>query len=538
MRWSHPWRPFAGNGETTPATARDYDDLDEATAGVPPTASGLRAVTRAIDRWFAVEVEALEKEAHESAANWAQAGLPRADAMPEGELPPEQALHRRASEIFTQWVQKMTTRVQDAIEANMQRARQALNDMTFALEEIRRAHTEMADIDARATSLEGANRGRESSFGFASYWSWWWFVPAIILLIAVDWVANVPVFQELLPQDADISNAWAVLAAEAELHGALAGLYRMWYRIALAPEVAILALGVIIFLVVLAHIFGESVRRIVSVHEEDVPEAGRSVRQYRRQFWIPAAVGLIGGVAVVAFLFLARERILTFAESRLENVEQQMSALDAQVARATAAGDATEVARLSSQRPALEDELATRRERRNYAERIQATNTPIAILNAVLFLTAALLGYLKVRDSVTASDPQDPRLVDLRERRRELRALIARDRERVRDADRDAREALAWAEFLSQSKPFEDWEGRRDRLARVVPLFRSENARLRGVDPQNVAAFRVEPRFQAAVPEAHGRFRLPQDFGAVKQRHLSLIQEWSTVDDKAVPTHA
>ena len=208
-----------------------------------------------------------------------------------------------------------------------------------------------------------------------------------------------------------------------------------------------------------------------AVHERDVPEAGRSVRQYRRQFWIPAAAGLLGGIAVVAFLFLARERILTFAESRLDNVEQQMSALETQVARATAAGDATEVARLSAQRPALEDERATRLERRNYAERIQATNAPIAILNAVLFMTAALLGYLKVRDSVTAADPQDPRLTDLRERRRELRALIVRDRERVRDADRDARAALAWAEFLSQSRPFEDWEGRRDRLGQARKQF-------------------------------------------------------------------
>ncbi|HUF12620.1 MAG TPA: hypothetical protein VMN78_05955 [Longimicrobiales bacterium] len=538
MQWKHPWRPFAGSGETTPAPAYDDDELSDPIVGGSPSVVGLRGVTRPIDKWFAAEVGALEDEARESGAHWAQAGLPRADAMVEGELPPEQSLHRRASEIFTQWVQKTTTRVQDTIEAHVQRARQSLNDMTFGLEEIRRAKLETANIDARATSLESAQRGRESSFGFRSYWQWWWFVPAIALLIVVDWVATVPVFQELLPQDADIGQAWTVLAAEAERHGALAGLYRMWYRIALAPEVAILALGVIIFLVVLAHIFGESVRRIVSVSERDVPEAGRSVRQYRRQFWIPAAVGLIGGILVVSFLFLARQEILNFAQSRLDHVEQQIGRLDTQIAGATQAGNINEVARLSSLRPALEDELRTREERRNYAERIAATNAPIAILNSVLFLTAALLGYLKVRDSVTASDPQDPRLIDLRDRRRELRDLIARDRERVREADRAARESIAWAEFLSQSKPFEDWEGRRDRLARVVSLFRSENARVRGVDPASVAAFRVEPRFQAAVPEAHNRFRLPQDFSAVKERHLALAQEWTVVDEAPVVANA
>jgi hypothetical protein len=62
-------------------------------------------------------------------------------------------------------------------------------------------------------------------------------------------------------------------------------------------------------------------------------------------------------------------------------------------------------------------------------------------------------------------------------------------------------------------------------------MFRAENARLRGIDPQNIAAFRVEARFDVAVPDAHGRFRLPGDFGAVKERHLSLLQEWRRTDE-------
>lgn len=495
-----------------------------------PGANGLWSVTGALDRWFAAEVRQLEEEARTAGVQWAQAGLPRADAVPEGELPPEQALRRRASELFTQWVQNVTTQVQDAIEAHAQRARQALNDIAFSIDEIRRADAEAAIVAHRVAALETANEGRQSSFGFRSYWQWWWFAPAIVLLIAVDWVANVPVFQELLPQDADLSTTWQVLAAEAELHGALAGLYRMGYRIALSPEVAILALGVIVFLVVLAHVFGESVRRIVAVSERDVPEAGRSVRQYRRQFWIPAAVGLLGGVAVVVFLYMARQEIASFAASRLAEVNERIELLDERVAAASAAGELSEVARLSALRPELEDELRTREERLAYADRIRATNTPIAILNAVLFLTAALLGYLKVRDEVTALDPQDPRLVNLLARQRELHSQIEGHRERIRDADRTAREGIAWAEFLAQSRPFEDWEGRRDRLARVTPVFRAENARVRGVDPQHIVAFRTEPSFEVPVPESHGRFRLPADFDTIKQRYLDLLREWRRLD--------
>ena len=533
-QWQRLTRRFrsgtSGSTESEAADDGQYDSLEAAMAAGPPGTGGLRAVTASLDQWFAREVDQLEGEARESGAEWAQAGLPRSDAPPEGELPPEQSLRRRASEIFTQWVQKVTTRVQDAIETNVQRTRQALNDLGFSLEEIRRARTETVQIDGRVEALEEKNRGRQSTFGFRSYWHWWWFVPAILLLVAVDWVANVPVFQELLPHDADISGRWEILSAQAELEGALAGLYRMWYRIALSPEVALLALGVIVFLVILAHIFGESVRRIVAVNERDVPEAGRSVRQYRRQFWIPAAVGLLGGIAVIVFLFMARQEIATFAETRLADVNQQIERLDQEVAAAREAGNVDAVAELSSERPALEDERATRQERVDYAERIRATNTPIAILNAVLFLTAALLGYLKVHDQVTAPDPQDPRLADLMHRKRELRALEERNRERARDADRDVREAIAWAEFLAQARPFEDWEGRRDRLGRVISMFRAENARIRGVDPQNIAGFRAENRFDVAVPEAHGRFRLPSDFGAVKERHLALLQEWDRLE--------
>ncbi len=62
-------------------------------------------------------------------------------------------------------------------------------------------------------------------------------------------------------------------------------------------------------------------------------------------------------------------------------------------------------------------------------------------------------------------------------------------------------------------------------------MFRGENARLRGIDPQNIVAFRNEARFDVAVPEAHGRFRLPADFGAVKERHLALQQEWRRMEE-------
>lgn len=486
---------------------------------------GLRTVTKALDTWFAIEVSRLEKEAHDAAASWAQAGLPRLDAAVEGELPAESALGLRASEIFAQWVQKVSVRVQDAIEAHFGRAREAIREMEYLLKDSRRTSDEIIEVERQIAAAEAAVDGREVSFAFRGYWPLWGYFLLIGLLVIVDWVANVPVFQELLPQDAATGGGWALLAAEAETHGSLSGLYLNWYRILFAPEVALLALGVIVFLMVLAHILGASLRRMVALNDDDIPGGERSAARYRRQFWFPALAGLVGGAAVVFFLFQARNEIREFAVPRHEAAVAQIEELDSLIVIATEEGDMNEVARLSASRPALEDELATREERLSYSQRIAATNVPITILNSVLFLVAALLAYLKTHDTVAASDLTHPRIAEFRSRRRELQETLNRNRSRLGEADVTADHALAATEYLAASRPFDDWEGRRNRLSRIVPIFRSENVRLRGIDPHNVLAFRGVPTSRIEMPNVHDRLRLPAEFEEVQRTHEALSRE-------------
>ncbi|MGH7477255.1 MAG: hypothetical protein ACRELD_13360 [Longimicrobiales bacterium] len=522
-RWRRPNRQSRAREE--PHLDSYVPELDpEVDDSVPK--SGLHAITAPLDHWFGLSVHHLEREARESAEEWAKAGLPRADVASDEELPVETALRKRANEIFTEWVQKVSTRVQDAIESHAQRAREALIGVRFNLDQAERARGTTAEARAEIETLQQADVGRQSSFGFRSYWGGFGYWAAITLLVLVDWVANVPVFQELLPQDAAAEGAWQQMAADAELRGNFGGLVRVWYRVLFAPDVAILALGVIIFLVVLAHMVGISARRILALRTDDVPEANRSVRQYRRQFWVPLGASLVGGVLVILFLYQARETIERLAAERRATVVAEIQQLDRELSEARERNDMEAVASLAQARPSREAELRLREERAAYAERIAATNTPIAILNTVLFLTAALLGYLKAKDNVVAKDPEDPRVADARNRLVEHERLERSSIESAHELAKNIDRELTSAEFLVSARPFEHWEGRRDRLGRAIELFRSENARLRGIDPANVAAFRERPAFSVAVPEAHNRFRLPADFDEIKQAHQQLTAVW------------
>jgi hypothetical protein len=50
-------------------------------------------------------------------------------------------------------------------------------------------------------------------------------------------------------------------------------------------------------------------------------------------------------------------------------------------------------------------------------------------------------------------------------------------------------------QHLVESEPLSEADGKVHRLTRVIPLFRSENARARGMDPRSIKAF------TAATPE-------------------------------------
>jgi hypothetical protein len=75
-----------------------------------------------------------------------------------------------------------------------------------------------------------------------------------------------------------------------------------------------------------------------------------------------------------------------------------------------------------------------------------------------------------------------------------MRAQILLYRQTIRRLSTDVQLEIAKARYLAQSLPLRDWEGKARRLEAVIPLFRSENARLRGIDVQNIMAFKGPAR--------------------------------------------
>src|SRR5205823_383251 len=89
----------------------------------------------------------------------------------------------------------------------------------------------------RAKELEWAEI-EGTTVEYRRHLSPWFYFPVVAVLILVEWVANVPVFQELLPQEPGSSQAWQDLVSHSEKFGSSAGLVRLWDRIVFAPDVA------------------------------------------------------------------------------------------------------------------------------------------------------------------------------------------------------------------------------------------------------------------------------------------------------------
>src|SRR5690606_2601852 len=98
----------------------------------------------------------------------------------------------------------------------------------------------------------------------------------------------------------------------------------IWARAVHNVDASLLAVGVIIFLVYLAHVFGESMRRLLSHSATETPSAVLAIRSHRRQFLLPAIFSLVGVVTVVGVLWLARERLEATTRQRVAEVAAQV----------------------------------------------------------------------------------------------------------------------------------------------------------------------------------------------------------------------
>ncbi|MEX1183684.1 MAG: hypothetical protein WEF86_10660 [Gemmatimonadota bacterium] len=539
-----PERPAAGTPEILPATespvarngarpgrrsrlrgwlgrhlgtngAAPVDTDEDASAG-----RGLHGVTKSCDVWFAMETSQLEKDAAELAQSAAAANLPRVE-VEYHEVSEETALAARCRATFHGWAERVRTRVQDALQASVEDAGARLRAYEHETGALDGALTELRDTRTDLNAAEADAAAGVAQLEVRPFLSRWLCIPLLGMLVLVDWIANVPVFSELLPKDPGADAAWRVLASRSENMGLWGGLYRIWARAVHNMDASLLALGVIIFLVWLAHVLGESMRRVLSHSPAATPAAAPTIRAHRRQFVFPALFALAGIVAVVGVLWLARGRLEATTAQRVAETEARITVIETQLAAAREAASLLDIGRLEQELAAARVLREQREERADYATIISRMNLPILLLNIVLALAAATAGYLVTRDNVRGG-LISPRSAALRESVAVLRAEAVKRRDELLRLDMLIGRDFARAAYLLESRPLTGWESKAERLRAVVPRFRSENARLRGIDAGNIAAFRKPPILELTLPDDSGHLAPPPELSTYHELRASL----------------
>jgi hypothetical protein len=481
---------------------------------------GLHIVTRGCDISFGMDASVVEKRALELAAASAQANLPRMDVQYD-EVPEEVELKAQCRAVFHDWVERVRTKVQDALQESTQKAS---SDLKALDSEIGALESTLAELPVRRQELSDARREAESGqaqLEIKPFMKGWQYFLLIALLVLVDWIANVPVFSELLPKDPGADAAFRALVAHSESWGLFGGFYRVMARAANNVDASILALGTIVFLVWLAHAVGEFSRRWVSHSAVEHPDAALTIRAQKRLSSGPAIVALVGMMIVLSVLFMARSRLDDATRQRVDATQSKLAQLMQQESAAEASGDLTKIGTLQDDIAKTQTELGQEQDRATYAATVSGLNLPILFLNIVLAITAAVAAYLRTGGPVMGV-LSSRRVVELQMRVTGLIGDAGKRRSSIAQLDTSISRSFGRVEYLLRSRPLSGWRGKAERLEAIIPSFRAGNARLRGIDAPNIAAFRNSTRIGFALDEEAAFLSATAELEQYRKMHVIL----------------
>lgn len=220
----------------------------------------------------------------------------------------------------------------------------------------------------------------------------WVYVAAISFLGLVEFFANAPVFNALLPRDPVTEQQLRIVTQSAQ--GWLAGAERVVAQLLMRPDAALLAAGVVTFLCVLAHFFGQSLRELVlnrdrRVHREAVA-GGTSLESA-----VPMVLCGVGLVLVLGVLYEARVTLGEVGQSRYEQDVAAVEELRRTAGWTRTDGDLVAANEISNR---AEDLSATADELREYAASMSRMSFPILLLNMTLVLCAISAAYFHRRE--------------------------------------------------------------------------------------------------------------------------------------------
>lgn len=488
--------------------------------------NGVHSITKKTNYWFEREVSQIEREAERLAAQWAEKGLPRHDVAREEPLEPEVVLAKRASQLLREWQLRVRTKMEDAIEEGSQ----ALAEQVVRLRSIvKRIDTIDAELDEKEAKIERIRKEVEEDdrpVRYDRFVPGWLFWPAAIILALVEFVANFPVFRLLLPMNTELSEASRRITENVDDTSVLAGVKLFALDIGFHIEGAIVALVAVVVIVLLGKMVGQGIRPLVALRLSDYPTAAQSIEALHAQNRVLAGLSFLGVAFVLAFLYFARSDIAESTQARAIAERAARDSAQAQLAAYQAAGDMHAIGPQNKLVGERERSLRKYEDDASYALTVQRNNSAILLLNLGLVITAIVLGFGYARNDLSDRRGEHPDLIRLRDRCAELKRERLASWHEARMVTVQARAAVGRVQLLVRSNPFRGWDSKVQRLQSVIPRFRGENARLRGIDPGTIRAFAV--RADIDVPEYDGSagFQVPTGFDQLCQELQDVLQQF------------
>jgi hypothetical protein len=519
-RFKGLWKRLRGPGNPPIAEGVADDSGDETDAGV------VHSITRKTDYWFDRQVFELERDARHEAASWAAQGLPRHDLDRVDPLEIELVLAGRCVEIFRQWVGRVRVKMRDAIAAEAERIGMDVSRLQATTDRLVHLHDANVAATAELAELDRKDGEERPPLGFEPMVRNRMFFPSLaVILVAVEFLANFPLFRLLLP----LHTAMAGAAQDAATNVGdqwWAGL-ALWGKLAIwHVEALVVTLAAVIVLVVFGKSIGKSARVLLAFRAKDHPTASGSIRSSQRQSVAVVLCGCAGAGLVIAALFLSRGQIAAAAAERVStdstNVEMLRTRVDA------TRNDIGQVASLTQQIRDANRALGVHRDDYGYAQTVQSNNVPITLLNIGLVLAAALVGYLASGYKLANQFGADPRMAELRQRRAGFSKEAGEQLARGYECISAATASIGRVEHMIRASPLDEWPAKARRLSGIIPLFRGDNARLRGMDSASILSFRQPPPLELPIFEAERGFPEPTDFAALKETFVESRQQFYT----------
>lgn len=481
---------------------------------------------------LAADAERLAREDREGHA----AGL---GGEPDGPLSPpgEEVLRRRALALWQSARDREARKARREVSEVEAGIAARLADASLEIDRLEHQHNELVRLRLRrGLREEEVGRDRVMSGDPGRALPTPVYASMIGFLALVEFLANAPVFSTLLPRDPAVEAELHARAAASE--GWASGIGRLMTEIALRPDAALLAGGVVVFLCVLAHFFGGSLREMVGedggrVRRDTIPSA--SVREHL----VPLLLSGVGLVLVLGVLFEARTLLGTIGEERFREDVERAAEMRRSAGWLRVQGDLVAAAQESEQALRVEETAGALRE---YSLSMSRMGVPILLLNLTLVLCGVAAAYVHRSHGTTRRFDALPWEEERIERIRE-------GSERARDATARLQEALVELRRLERiargDEASTDWNLLAQELERIAEgyrrtVFGAGRASGGRAEPRsNPARDGSPPGREGTSPGRHGSFLgldpsaplLPSgpDSGALARERDALVQRLGEV---------